>query len=202
MAIETSEELWAKRDEVSRRYEEEFNYAKNYFLKKARTGKASLRKVLGILKTFDAGQTIALYKFLKEINPRSDLSELYRRLVAESRRDWGTPSYIITNVLNGIRQERVSKRTKAYRMAKAAVDSAKNEMKGRIRRLSLDGVVSVRDGDHYIAFVFGGNNGDSNWAAYFESLGRVVKKFRHAWLIELENDCCDDVHYALIGFQM
>ena len=23
-----------------------------------------------------------------------------------------------------------------------------------------------------------------------------------AWLIEIKNDCCDDVHYALIGFRV
>lgn len=87
----------------------------------------------------------------------------------------------------------------------AAVNKAKKEVsceKPGNRLLGLDGVVSVKDGDHYIAFICGGNNGSSDWATYFKSLTTIVNSVKKGWLIEIQNDCCDDVHYALIGFRI
>ena len=188
-----------------KKHKEDFEYIKDHFLKKTKAGNLALGKIASALKKFRADDIINLAKFLKELGPNKDYSRMYKRLVAEGNKRWSSPSYIVTNVLKGTKQELVSNKTKAYKVMSAAVKKAKKEVAGENpgnRLLSLDGVVSVRDGDHYIAFVSGGNNGHSNWTGYLKCLSTIIGACKHAWLIEVENDCCDDVHYALIGFEV
>lgn len=122
-----------------------------------------------------------------------------RRAKAMYERQWGETSYFVGSVMNGTKMEKVSKRAKAYRMMEAAVSKAKAET--QLRRLFLDGVVKFNDGSHYVGFVCGGNNGSSDWVRYLESFSQIVKSLPDAWIVEIDNDCCDDVHYALIGFR-
>lgn len=155
-----------------------------------------------ILNSYNEENIIALSRFLNGLPSMTDCDRVFKRVVAEASRRWGSPNYIVANVMNGTKQELVSRRTRAYRTIASAVDKAKAKYGKRNRLLSLDGVVSVRDGDHYIAFISGGNNGHSNWRAYFESLMMILEECKDAWIIELDNDCCDDVHYALVGFRV
>ena len=30
----------------------------------------------------------------------------------------------------------------------------------------------------------------------------ILEEYKQAWIIDIDNDCCDDVHYALIGFRI
>lgn len=59
--------------------------------------------------------------------------------------------------------------------------------------------------DHDIAQIAGGNNGYHDWVKYFKDLGDIIHVLGQAgfdaWLIKLDNDCLDDVHYAYIGFR-
>ena len=198
-------ELESKREEVAKKCRKDFEYSKKWHIEHAKQGKKSLREMLRILSKFDSYQVQGLCNLVKSLKPNTDYGRLYARMIAEGNRTWGKPNYIVTNVLNGTKQELVSKNSKAYKVMSAAVNKAKKEVsceKPGNRLLDLRGVVSVKDGDHYIAFICGGNNGCSDWATYFKCLTTIVNSVKKGWLIEIENDCCDDVHYALIGFRV
>ena len=188
-------------DELRAKHKKDYAYSKRYYKAKTKASNKSVKGIVKILNTYDSDSLISLYLFLKELPTRSNCIAIYRRIIAEANKDWGSPSYIVRNVLNGTKQELVSRRTKAYQKIAAAVEKTKEKFGKDNRHLHLSGVVSVRDGDHYIAFVSGGNNGHSNWKAYFQSLMMIIEECKDAWIIELDNDCCDDVHYALIGFR-
>lgn len=52
----------------------------------------------------------------------------------------------------------------------------------------------------------GGLNGRGNWTDYFKDIlalfQELNKRFGHAWCIKLDNDCCDDVWYLIIGVEI
>lgn len=50
--------------------------------------------------------------------------------------------------------------------------------------------------------ISGGLNGWGEWDKYFKDLSKVVKKVNEEyrmWLIDMENDCLDDLFYARFG---
>lgn len=62
-------------------------------------------------------------------------------------------------------------------------------------------------GSHVIAEISGGLNGNGKWEDYFEVLSKFCKVAREKygrkiWLIELNNDCLDDIFYAKLGIKM
>ena len=198
-------EFVSKQEAVAQKCRKDFEYCKKWHLNHAKKGKKALREMLRILSKFDSYQVQGLCNLVKSLKPNTDYGRLYDRMIAEGNRTWGKPNYIVTNVLNGTKQELVSKNSKAYKVMDAAVKNAEKAVadeKPGNRLLGLHGVVSVDDGDHYIAFICGGNNGCSDWATYFKCLTTIVNSVKKGWLIEIKNDCCDDVHYALIGFRV
>ena len=199
--ISEREKYYGYLDELRAKHKKDYEYSKRYYKAKTKASDKSVKGIVKILNSYDSDSLISLYLFLKNLPKRSNCEYIYRRIVAEANKYWGSPSYIVSNVLNGTKQELVSKRTKAYQKIAAAVEKTKEKFGKDNRHLHLSGVVSVRDGDHYIAFVSGGNNGHSNWKAYFQSLMMIIEECKDAWIIELDNDCCDDVHYSLIGFR-
>lgn len=200
--ISEKENYYGYLDELREKHRKDFEYSKRYLKEHAKKGDKAIRGIIKMLNTYDSHWLISLYQFLQKVPSHSDCNHIFQRVVAEANRYWGSPSYIVSNVLNGTKQELVSKRTKAYKTIAFAVKEAKSVLGARNRHLSLDGVVSVRDGNHYIAFVSGGNNGHSDWKAYLQSLTIILEECKDAWIIKVDNDCCDDVHYALIGFRI
>ena len=60
---------------------------------------------------------------------------------------------------------------------------------------------------HVIVEISGGLNGNGKWEDYFEVLSKFCKVAREnyglkIWLIELNNDCLDDIFYAKLGIKM
>lgn len=62
---------------------------------------------------------------------------------------------------------------------------------------------------HYIVELYGGDNESGNWQKYFGILEKIFDKSKYQqtqiekmWLIELVNDCPDDVHTAYIGIRV
>jgi hypothetical protein len=59
--------------------------------------------------------------------------------------------------------------------------------------------------DHYMALIAGGNNGNGKWTEYCQQLQNIFTVFKEegydAWLVNLENDCPDDIWYAYIAFR-
>lgn len=62
-------------------------------------------------------------------------------------------------------------------------------------------VMEVKELDEiYQAILVGGNNGFYNWPKYLTNLARLMGSI-DCWLITLENDVLDDIHYATIGIR-
>lgn len=167
--------------------------------------KKSSKALMTIVKLLDLFHADTLEELAALMNDVGDNPSYYKRCHAKYVAKWGCENYIVDEVMNGAKLDMVSKNTKAYKAMSAAVDHAKHVAvgSGSNTHLGLHGVVRVDNG-HYIAFVYGGNNGRSDWATYFRCFEDIVKsdKLEHAWLVEIKNDCCDDVHAALIGFNV
>lgn len=60
-------------------------------------------------------------------------------------------------------------------------------------------VMEVKELDEiYQVIIVGGNNGFSDWPKYLTNLAQLMRSI-DCWLITLENDVLDDIHYATIG---
>jgi len=59
--------------------------------------------------------------------------------------------------------------------------------------------------DHNIALISGGNNGSPDWPKYLLDIHDIMEVLGQAgfdaWIIKLDNDCPDDVHYVYIGLR-
>lgn len=133
------------------------------------------------------------------INAANNSAYSYRYHAAELNGRWGEVSFFEKfRIGGGSEYKMMSKRTKAYMAIEKAVKETRAITGERDRHLGLHGVAKVDNGDHYVAFISGGNNGRSDWVAYLESLSRLVKSQKRAWLIEMNQH--SDVYYVLMGF--
>ena len=75
--------------------------------------------------------------------------------------------------------------------------------------LSLENMRKVRSpfdssAFHYVIHLYGGNNGQADWPSYLKDISFVVEQLDKeyaVWLIELINDCPDDVFDVYIGLE-
>ena len=115
---------------------------------------------------------------------------------------WSSAEYLKEKYPNA-EYAQISQDNEIYQKIKSCIANVKERAENN-RLLSLDGVVECDRGSHYIAFVSGGANGRGDWVEYlgtFQAIIEGLKEDGKAWLVELKNDCADDVHYALIGFR-
>lgn len=57
---------------------------------------------------------------------------------------------------------------------------------------------------YYIVCISGGANGFGDWQDYFSQLSVVfgeLKESFYPWLIQIDNDVTDDIHYVYIGLR-
>lgn len=66
--------------------------------------------------------------------------------------------------------------------------------------IELRAMCWVKEGGYYVCSVYGGLNGRGNWTNYFSDLKTIFEKLGYAWLIEMENDCLDDLWWATFCF--
>lgn len=88
---------------------------------------------------------------------------------------------------------------------------AESVIEGNELRISFDGIAEVESTDtedagdkFYLATYAGGMNGgalDNKWCAYLDYIKEIISKLGRSWLVELYNDCCDDVWYLVVGFR-
>lgn len=61
----------------------------------------------------------------------------------------------------------------------------------------------VTNTDYLILWIAGGKNGPGEWHEYLEDMtmlfGNFAKSGYHAYLLDMDNDCADDVFYANIA---
>lgn len=71
----------------------------------------------------------------------------------------------------------------------------------KINSLNLENIVPsgyVDKGDHSIITIYGGFNGNGNWITYLNQIITIIQAL-DAWVIDLTNDCPDDVWTLRIG---
>lgn len=180
--------------------EKEFNAARKEAKMEMRKDKSTIAKCRKtfekMMKKANAKQWDGLIQFMQAAD---NSAYAYRYHAAELNRSWGHPSYLgIYNLSSGRHYEMVPKNSKAYREVAKAVKEVKAIMHERDEHIGLSGVAKADGGDHYIAFITGGNNGSPDWVAYLETLSRIVKSQKHAWLIEMHRH--SDIYYVLMGF--
>lgn len=67
--------------------------------------------------------------------------------------------------------------------------------------IKLRAICQVKDGEYYVCSVYGGLNGGGKWTNYLSDLKTIFEKLGYAWLIEMENDCLDDLWSATFCFK-
>ena len=88
----------------------------------------------------------------------------------------------------------VPENDEAYKEAKKIISENNSGIK-------LRAMCEVKEGGHYACSVYGGLNGGGKWTNYFSDLKTIFEKLGHAWLIEIENDCLDDLWSATFCFK-
>ena len=71
----------------------------------------------------------------------------------------------------------------------------------KIDSLNLENVVPSKyedKGDHAIITIYGGFNGNGSWITYLTQIAIIIQAL-DAWVIDLTNDCPDDVWTLRIG---
>jgi len=58
--------------------------------------------------------------------------------------------------------------------------------------------------EYFIVCLCGGLNGPGEWTNYFDDLKQMMVNFGkdyETWIVMIDNDCCDDVHYVYLGLR-
>ena len=70
-------------------------------------------------------------------------------------------------------------------------------------KMSFSNIVELKPNERYfVARIYGGLNGAGNWQTYLEDINKLLKdieKNYHCWVLQILNDCLDDVWTLEIG---
>lgn len=69
--------------------------------------------------------------------------------------------------------------------------------------LSFNDFSEIHD-DYVVAEFYGGLNGCGKWTNYIRAISELITILSsnyHCWLVNLENDCLDDVFYLKLGLK-
>ena len=69
----------------------------------------------------------------------------------------------------------------------------------KLERVRVHSVKKQEEG-HYIATIYGGLNGCGSWELYIRQIGMIIDSLQGSWVINLNNDCLDDVWALQLGF--
>ena len=69
------------------------------------------------------------------------------------------------------------------------------------RKPGIMDVFKTEEG-HYVAYIHGGENGPGNWVDYSKYLNDLFISVPESWIIDLINDCPDDVWTLRLGFDI
>ena len=86
------------------------------------------------------------------------------------------------------------------------MNDVQDYIRGWIDSLRLDRIdvhsVEQQKGSHYIATIYGGLNGPGRWESYLRQIGIIISSLPGSWIIDLVNDCLDDVWTLRLGFRL
>lgn len=106
----------------------------------------------------------------------------------------------------GEEQKKVGSGSKVWKRVSAICDSVQKDPdeKGP-KKDSATLEVMHEVGDHYVAVICGGANGSGEWTQYLALMKKLAaglkKEFGDVWLLDLANDCADDVWSLRLCFR-
>lgn len=71
----------------------------------------------------------------------------------------------------------------------------------KLERIDVHSVEKQPEG-HYIATIYGGLNGPGSWEVYIRQICMIVDSLSGSWVIDLINDCLDDIWTLRLGFRL
>ena len=71
----------------------------------------------------------------------------------------------------------------------------------RLEKVRVISVEEQKEG-HWIATIYGGFNGNGNWNLYIRQIGMIIDSLHGSWIIDLNNDCLDDLWTLRLGFRL
>ena len=89
-----------------------------------------------------------------------------------------------------------------YKKANAAIEAAVKATNNKNTKLTLLDKLHKDEYDTDVFRIKGGLNGSGEWTDYFHVIADFtdeISKSYYVWLINLKNDCLDDVFYADFG---
>lgn len=127
--------------------------------------------------------------------------------------EWGSMEWFLKDEEKATKGEFCSRHTKAYKKVREAVNDAAGTVAGKGTNLKLKSVVKMtsslegcEDPNWYVALITGGLNGPGSWLDYMTCIRRLVDAMdfiaNDVWLVDLKNDCADDVWDMRIGFRV
>ena len=90
-----------------------------------------------------------------------------------------------------------------YKIREDIYEAIKKYKDPKRSKMTFNNIVEVRLGERYVvARIYGGLNGSGKWETYLEDINKLLKdieKKYHTWVVQILNDCCDDVWTLEIG---
>lgn len=71
----------------------------------------------------------------------------------------------------------------------------------RLEKVRVISVEEQKEG-HWIATIYGGFNGNGSWNLYIRQIGMIIDSLQGSWIIDLNNDCLDDLWTLRLGFRL
>ena len=71
----------------------------------------------------------------------------------------------------------------------------------RLKKVKVHSVKQQTEG-HYIVTIYGGLNGGGSWNLYIRQIGMIIDSLQGSWVIEIHNDCLDDLWTLQLGFRI
>lgn len=71
----------------------------------------------------------------------------------------------------------------------------------RLEKVRVISVEEQKEG-HWIATIYGGFNGNGSWNLYIRQIEMIIDSLQGSWIIDLNNDCLDDLWTLRLGFRL
>lgn len=141
-----------------------------------------------VIPSIDNDQSISGEEIPQEKIPTEDPGNLVQ--TSGRSYEFGTPPEIrIGTIEYKVRED-------IYELVKKIKDDKRN-------RMSFENVVELRPCERYfVARIYGGLNGTGKWEEYLEDINKLIKDIKknyHCWVVQILNDCLDDVWTLEIG---
>lgn len=86
-------------------------------------------------------------------------------------------------------------------MKEKLTDFIKNKLDAlNLKHIKVDHIQVKHD--HVVITVYGGENGTGRWQSYLGQIDAIVRAFAGSWVVDIKNDCLDDLWVLRLGWRM